>query len=43
MGMCRFTGLEDVEYKKVAAALCRITNAIAKETKRGEFRLLGEE
>lgn len=25
MEMCRFTGLDDVEYKKVAAALCRIT------------------
>jgi ankyrin repeat protein len=25
--MCRFGGLDDVEYKKVAAALCRITTA----------------
>ena len=29
MDMCRFKGLEDVEYKKVAAALVRISNAAA--------------
>ena len=27
--MCRFKGLDDVEYKKVAAALVRISNATA--------------
>jgi hypothetical protein len=27
MEMCRFKGHEDVEYKKVAAALIRMTNA----------------
>jgi ankyrin repeat protein len=43
MGMCRFTGLEDVEYKKVAAALCRMTNTIVRETKKREFPSLGEE
>ena len=43
MGMCRFTGLEDVEYKKVAAALCRMTNAIVRETKQREFSSLGAE
>ncbi|PMD33669.1 hypothetical protein L207DRAFT_438320, partial [Hyaloscypha variabilis F] len=42
MGMCRFTGLEDVEYKKVAAALCRMTNTIVRETKKREFPSLGE-
>jgi hypothetical protein len=29
MDMCRFKGLEDVEYKKVAAALTRISNMTA--------------
>jgi ankyrin repeat protein len=42
MGMCRFTGLEDVEYRKVAAALCRITNAISRKPRKGEFQFLGE-
>ena len=27
--MCRFKGLEDVEYKKVAAALIRISDVVA--------------
>ncbi|KAH6844621.1 hypothetical protein B0I37DRAFT_327314, partial [Chaetomium sp. MPI-CAGE-AT-0009] len=31
MEMCRFTGLEDVEYKKVAAALCRITTTASNQ------------
>lgn len=26
--MCRFKGLEDIEYKKVAAALIRISNLV---------------
>jgi ankyrin repeat protein len=30
MGMCRFTGLGDVEYRKVAAALCRMTVAVSR-------------
>ena len=29
MEMCRFKGLEDVEYKKVAAALVRISKVAA--------------
>ena len=29
MDMCRFKGLEDAEYKKVAAALVRISNEAA--------------
>ncbi|KAM7209925.1 hypothetical protein V8F06_014692 [Rhypophila decipiens] len=28
MEMCRFTGLDDIEYKKVAAALWRITSTV---------------
>jgi hypothetical protein len=31
MEMCRFMGLDDVEYKKVAAALCRITTTLSKQ------------
>jgi ankyrin repeat protein len=43
MGICRFTGLEDVEYKKVSAALCRITSAISRGPRRGEFPSLDAE
>jgi ankyrin repeat protein len=43
MGMCRFTGLEDVEYKKVAAALCRMTSAISRGPRGGEFPSLDAE
>ena len=32
MDMCRFTGLDDVEYKKVAAALNRMTTSEPKTT-----------
>jgi hypothetical protein len=31
MDMCRFKGLEDVEYKKVAAALIRISKTATME------------
>ncbi|KAL5331220.1 hypothetical protein ACEPPN_000749 [Leptodophora sp. 'Broadleaf-Isolate-01'] len=31
MEMCRFMGLDDVEYKKVAAALCRITTSVSEQ------------
>jgi ankyrin repeat protein len=41
MDMCRFTGLEDPEYKKVAAALCRMTRAVSKQPRREP--LLNEE
>src|SRR5580692_553515 len=43
MGMCLFTGLEDVEYRKVAAALCRMTTAIFREPGRREFPSIDEE
>jgi hypothetical protein len=43
MGMCRFTGVKDVEYRKVAAALCRMTNAIFREPGRREFPSIDEE
>ena len=29
MEICRFTGLDDIEYKKVAAALSRITSKVS--------------
>jgi hypothetical protein len=41
--MCRFTGLGDVEYKKVAAALRRITTTVSKQRTRGEKSPLDEE
>jgi hypothetical protein len=41
--MCRFTGLDDVEYKKVAAALCRITAITPNQTTRMGRPLLGKE
>ncbi|KAH6714510.1 hypothetical protein BKA61DRAFT_360647, partial [Leptodontidium sp. MPI-SDFR-AT-0119] len=31
MEMCRFMGLDDVEYKKVTAALCRITTTVSEQ------------
>ena len=43
MGMCRFTGLEDVEYKKVSAALCRMTSAISRGPGREEIPSLDAE
>jgi hypothetical protein len=33
MDICRFKGLEDVEYKKVAAALVRISDVAATKLK----------
>jgi hypothetical protein len=43
MEMCRFTGLDDVEYKKVAAALCRITTIASNQTTTVARPLLGKE
>jgi hypothetical protein len=43
MEMCRFTGFEDSEYKKVAAALCRMTTTRPRNSPRGEVLLLGEQ
>jgi hypothetical protein len=43
MDMCRFTGLDDVEYKKVAAALQRMTKAISRQPRDEGFQSLSEE
>jgi hypothetical protein len=43
MDMCRFTGLDDVEYKKVAAALHRMTRMVFRQSRRGEIPSLNEE
>jgi hypothetical protein len=43
MEMCRFGGLDDVEYKKVAAALRRITTAVPGQLKAVRQSLLSEE
>jgi len=43
MDMCRFTGLDDVEYKKVAAALHRMTRMVSRQERRGEIPTLNEE
>jgi ankyrin repeat protein len=43
MEICRFTGLNDVEYKKVASALRRMTSSVSSQPKRGEKPLLNEE
>ncbi|KAK2766058.1 hypothetical protein FQN54_007573 [Arachnomyces sp. PD_36] len=42
-GMCRFPGLHDPEYKKVAAALRRITSHIPKRTAARECASLSED
>lgn len=41
--MCRFTGLEDVEYRKVAAALRRMTFKVSEKPRKGEFPSLNQE
>ena len=33
MDMCRFTGIEDIEYRKVAAAILRITDTVSAKPK----------
>ena len=43
MDMCRFTGLDDVEYKKVAAALHRMAWMVSRQERRGEIPTLNEE
>ncbi|RYP13683.1 hypothetical protein DL765_006765 [Monosporascus sp. GIB2] len=43
MEMCRFTGLDDVEYRKVAAALHRITTTVSKQPMKKEKSPLSEE
>ncbi|PQE28847.1 Pfs NB-ARC and Ankyrin domain protein [Rutstroemia sp. NJR-2017a BBW] len=42
MEICRFTGLNDVEYKKVASALHRMASSVSSHPKRGEKRPLNE-
>jgi hypothetical protein len=43
MDMCRFTGLQDMEYKKVAAALRRMIGLVTTDLPRGEIQALSEE
>ena len=43
MEMCRFTGLNDVEYRKVASALRRMTSSIFKQPRREKKRALDDE
>jgi hypothetical protein len=43
MEMCRFTGLNDVEYRKVASALRRMTSSVCSQPKRGEKLSLNKE
>jgi ankyrin repeat protein len=43
MDMCRFTGQDDTEYKKVAAALHRMIGSISKQSGTAEFPPLSEE
>lgn len=43
MEMCRFTGPDDIEYKKVAAALHRITTTVSKRPTKGDKSLLNEQ
>ncbi|KAE8454451.1 hypothetical protein EG329_000074 [Mollisiaceae sp. DMI_Dod_QoI] len=43
MDMCRFTGLGDVEYRKVAAALGRMTSEIPKRPRKEEISSLNGE
>ncbi|OCK73384.1 hypothetical protein K432DRAFT_340366, partial [Lepidopterella palustris CBS 459.81] len=43
MDMCRFTGPNDVEYRKIASALRRITSSVFSQLKRGGKLPLNEE
>lgn len=43
MDMCRFTGLDDVEYKKVAAVLHRMTRTVSRQSRRGDVPPLNKE
>ncbi len=43
MDMCRFTGLDDAEYKKVASALLRMTPAATSQPAKGQTLVLNEE
>jgi hypothetical protein len=43
MNMCRFTGLDDVEYRKVTAALHRMTRAITPHQRDEEIQSLNKD
>ena len=43
MEICRFTGLNDVEYRKVASALHRMISSISSQPRRGEKLSLNKE
>ncbi|KAI9780188.1 MAG: hypothetical protein M1816_003160 [Peltula sp. TS41687] len=43
MDMCRFTGLEDVEYRKVAAALRRMITEVSGKSRRGQIASVNAE
>ena len=43
MEMCRFTGFNDAEYRKVASALRRITSSVSSQPRRGEKLSLNKE
>ena len=43
MDMCRFTGPNDLEYRKVASALTRMTNTISKQSRSEEKSPLSEQ
>jgi hypothetical protein len=43
MDICRFTGLNDVEYRKVVSALHRMTSSVSSQPRRGEKLSLNEE
>lgn len=41
--MCRFTGLDDIEYKKVAVALSRISRKVSRYRRKAEELILNED
>ena len=43
MEMCRFTGLNDIEYQKVASALRKMTGSISSQLRKGEKLSLNAE
>jgi hypothetical protein len=43
MDMCRFTGLDDIEYKKVAAALSRMTRIVSRQPRAAKNPSLNED
>jgi hypothetical protein len=43
MGMCRFTGIHDMEYKKVVAALYRMISTVSQKPKQRETSILNDE